>query len=130
MALLLEGFFADTRRKNGENYKRNSMLAARAAINRHLSSVRPSINIFTDSAFVNTNRVLDGILKEWKRLGQEPAVDHKDAITNGDLKKLEQYFADIHQTQDPQKLSMYVWYVMTTHFCLKRRRGSEQVDKV
>ena len=127
LAGLLEGFYADARRKNGEPYKRNSMLSARAAINRSLSSVQPSINIFKDPAFLNANRVLDGILKERKRSGEEPAVVHKDAITPGDLEKLNLYFADVSETSDPRKLSMYVWYILTTHFCL---RGGEVQAKL
>lgn len=97
------------------------------AINRHLSSVRSAFNLFADSAFNNANKVLDGVLKERKRQEQEPAVDHKEAITNGDLEKLDLYFADINRTEYPRKLAMYVWYVLTTHFCL---RGGEVQSKL
>ena len=124
---LLEGFYADVRRKNGEPYKHNSMPSARATINRSLSSLQPNINIFKDASFINAKRVLEGMLKERKRSAEEPAVVHKDAITSGDVEKLNLYFTGIAETSDPRKLSMYVWYILTTHFCL---RGGEVHTKL
>lgn len=127
LASLLEGFFVDARRKNGEPYKRNSLKSAAASINRHLLSVQPEVNLFQHHAFKKSHQILDGVLKERKRQGEEAAVQHKEAVSPGDLEKLRLYFDDVDTTDDPCKLSMYVWYLVTTHFCL---RGGEIQSKL
>ena len=65
----------------------------------------------------------------WKRRrqGEEPTVNHKSALADADLQVLDSYFADVLETADPRKLTYYVWYTITTHFCL---RGGEVQCKV
>ena len=75
------------------------------------------MDIFNDPAFVDANKVLDGVLKERKRAGKDHTVDHKEALRDCHLAKLEMNFSDTEPTDNPRKLSMLVWYVLTTHFC-------------
>ena len=91
---LLEGFYVDARTRTGEKYRRNSLLAARGAINRHVINFQPEMNVFSGPTFQKANQVLDGVLKQKKRLGEEPSVNHKQALSD-DLKKLDHYFADV-----------------------------------
>ena len=118
LAMFLEAFYADLQKKDGSEYKRNSYLAARAAIQRHLSSFNRQINIFSDTAFTYCNKVLDGKLKEKKREGREPSVEHKPVITDSDMERLGEYFQDAATSLDPRKLSFYVWFHLSSHFCL------------
>ena len=48
-------------------------------------------------------------------------------MSDGDLEKLDHYFADVLTVPDPRKLSFFVWYTVTTHFCL---RGGELQAKL
>ena len=48
---LLERFYADARTKSGEKYRRNSLLAVRGAINRHVKNFQPEMNLFSGPAF-------------------------------------------------------------------------------
>ena len=102
---LLEHFYVDLRKKDGSLYKRASYLAARAAIHRYLSRVRANVNIYTCPEFAKNNKVLDGVLKKKRRAGEEPVVVHKESISGGDWARLTDYFAEILDTKDPQKLT-------------------------
>ena len=66
--------------------------------------------------------MIDAMLKDKQRSGREPAVQHKQSITNEDWSKTKVYLADVLETRDPRKLTIYTWFVTSSHFCL---RGSE-----
>ena len=84
---LVGSFYVDAKTRHGTPFSKNSLLAARSPIQRHLSSMR-EINIFSDEAFSRTNKLLDGVLKARKRAGNEPAVKHKEPLSEDDLGKL------------------------------------------
>lgn len=122
LARKISAFYADARKQDGSEYKRGSLIACRSALARHISSVRPGVDIINGEDFKPANRMLDAVLKEKQRNGREPAVEHKRNISDSDWEKLQVYFEDILATRDPRKLTMYVWFVVSLHFCL---RGSE-----
>ena len=126
---IIGSFYVDLRKKNGGLYMRNSYLAARSAIHRHISSIRTDMNIFSDNAFKRCNKLLDGLLKEKKRQGEEPAVKHKESISDCDWQLIDQYFADISDTKDPRKLTHYVWFHITSKFCLRGREIQSKLTK-
>ena len=109
IAKVLELFYINIRKKDQTLYKRNSYLSARSAIHRHLMSIRDDIDLFSSAEFKRSNEVLDGVLKEKKKKGEEPAVQHKDSITDADWKLIEEYFTDIQDTLDPRKLCSYTY---------------------
>lgn len=129
LASVLEGFYADARKKDGSEFKRNSLMAARGALNRHLLSLRADVNLFQGDVFRKSNAVLNGILKDKKRSGREAAVAHKTSLSDADLMKIEEYFSDILECQDPRKLTFYVWYQVTIHFCLRGGEVQRQLRK-
>ena len=59
------------RTKNGEEYRRSSLLAMRAALQRHISSTleRTDVNIVSGGKFTRVNNVLDVLLKGKKKAG-------------------------------------------------------------
>lgn len=122
-------FYPALRTKKGELYKRSSYLAARAAIHRRLQELQRPFRIFGSEAFQRSHAVLDAILKEKKAEGQEPLVQHKEAITEEDRRRLDSYFEDVLTCQDPVKLTMYVWYKMTLHFALRGREVQSKMKK-
>lgn len=66
IADLLEQFYTDARKKDGSKYTRNSYLAARSALQRHLSTIQSDVKLFTCPEFRRANKFLDGLLKEEK----------------------------------------------------------------
>ena len=61
--------------------------------------------------------------------GLEPAVRHKEAISDADRELLEHYFDDVLVANDPVKLTMYVWLETTLHFGLRGREVQVQMTK-
>ena len=105
LAPLLEGFYCDLRRQDGSKYKRSSYLAARSAIQRHLSSLGRPFNIVSSPVFKRANDVLNGVLKAKKRDGEEADVLHKEAVSEEDWVKIMAYFKDVEDTKDPVLLT-------------------------
>ena len=66
--------------------------------------------------------MLHTLLKDKQWNGREPAVQHKQSITDEDWDKIKVYFEDMLETRDPRKLTIYTWFVISSQFCL---RGSE-----
>ena len=57
-----------------------------------------------------------------KKGGLKPNVRHKEAVSEDDMAKLSDYFANVLDVDDPRKLTQYCWFCITIHFCL---RGQE-----
>ena len=101
LASVLVRLCAEVRTKNGEEYQRSSLLAMRAALQRHISSTleRTDVNIISRGKFTRANNVLDALLKE------KPVVQHKPGINSDDMDKLSAYFKNVEGDCDPVRLS-------------------------
>lgn len=122
LASILERYYVDARKQDGSEYRRSSFIAARSAINRHLSAFSRDIDIIRGHHFKKANKVLDAVLKAKQKDGREPAVQHKKPITDDDWTRINEHFSDISTTLDPRKVTTYVWFQVSSHFCL---RGGE-----
>ena len=69
--------------------------------------------------FVRCNKVLDAYLRDKKKAGWEAAVQHKPSISDEDWLKLKEYFADALTSLDIRKVTYFVWFHVTLHFCLQ-----------
>ena len=116
-------FYADVRRRDGMEYKRNLFLAAWGGIQRHLSSFQHGINIFSDRGFELSNKILNGVLKQKKKNGREEAVVHKPVISDKDWQTHEEYLVDVLTTLNPRKRTFFVWLLISGHFCLILKRS-------
>ena len=121
LAVLLENFYCSAKKQDKSDYKRASLIAARGAFQRHLNSLERGIDL-QGPKFAKSNKLLDAVLKERKRAGQEAPVQHKESVTDEDWILLKEYFSDVSSSLDVKKVSQYVWFYTTLHFCL---RGSE-----
>ena len=65
--------------------------------------------------------------KDNKKDGREEAVQHKTSISEEYWKRLKDYFADAATSLDVKKVTYYVWFHITLHFCL---RGGELQSKL
>ena len=110
-------------------YKKASYFAARSAVHRKVRELNRPFNLFKSACFSQSHRVLDATLKAKKAAGLEPAVNHKEALSNSDREKLKDYYSNVLEANDPIKLSMYVWYVLTLHFGLRAREVQLQLKK-
>lgn len=126
LAAILEDFYCGVRRQDKSEYKRSSLIAARGALQRELGILQRSIDL-KSGKFARANKMLDAVLKEKKRTGREESVVHKNSIGEEDWVLVKKYFADCMTTLDPKKLTQYVWFHTSLHFCL---RGNEAQSKL
>ena len=82
---VLTQFYAALRNKNGEYYKRSSLLAIRSGIARHLAKF--TIDIIKDTNFKRANNMFLSMCKLISKEGKGD-VQHKRPIDTEDFKKL------------------------------------------
>ena len=80
----LQGFYAGMRKADGSEYKRVSFIATRSALARHVTTFERGFDLITGPEFKQTNKMLGAVVKDKQRNGREPAVQHKQSITDED----------------------------------------------
>ena len=124
----LKGFYFGLRKKTGGMYQASSYVSARSAIQRHLTSLKPSFNIRDDKEFMTSNNSLDAVLKRNKaELGESKPVQHKESITEAEKVRLNECFEDVLDSDDTYKLQSYCWFNIARHYGL---RGGEVFSKL
>lgn len=99
----LTKFYAEIRDKNGERYKKTTLMSYRQGIQRHLDSTRDDkINIVKGPEFSTSTKVFGGVVKQMKREGKG-AVDHHQFISDSDLEALYAYL-DTWRTTDSAQI--------------------------
>ena len=72
------------RKADGSEYKRVSFIATRSALARHVTTFERGFDLITGPEFKQTNKMLGAVVKDKQRNGREPAVQHKQSITDED----------------------------------------------
>ena len=89
-----------------------------------------NFNISKESAFRQSNRVLDSVLKRKRSCAMRKLLSTRDYIPMLDEhcmgEAIETYFANLHviETNHALKLMLCTFQV-TAHFCLRQQRGSK-----
>ena len=78
-------FYSELKPAKGGEFRRSSYLAARVANQRHIRVLKRPFNIFKDEAFSYSNKVLDSVIIDHNKAGEEPQGRHKAAITEEDI---------------------------------------------
>ena len=112
-----QGFNPGMQKSDGSEYKPASFIAARSALARHVVTFERGFDLIKGPELKQTNKMIDAMLKDKQRSGREPAVQHKQSITVEDWGKTKVYLADVLETRDPRKLTIYTWFVTSSHFC-------------
>ena len=130
---ILRKFYAEVKTKQGRTLSPSALTGITAAAHRFITSPpnNRAINILKDSDLIPANNMFQAKCKLYYRSGN-PKPTHKNAIEDGDMKKLSRYF--IHQNDGnasayesaattfwtPERLQQYVWFNLCYHF---GRRG-------
>lgn len=125
LSRVLEDFYSNVRMKNGELYKKNSLLNIRQGIGRYLKEKGSNIDIITDPHFAKANSCFSSLLRMTRAEGKG-AVVHHPALTVEDLKKLYGHHF-IFNTNTPQGLLNKVVFEIMFYFC---RRGQENLHNL
>ena len=86
------------------------------------------LNIFQAPELQDSNRVLNAVLVEHKRL-DEPSVSHETAILDEDEIEIDANYNDVLTACDPVKLTQFCWYQVTTRFGLRAGEVQTQLKK-
>ena len=78
-------FYAEIKKKDGEPYSRSSLVSILLGMQRHFQSLR-KFDIINDVAFKLSNEMFKSVMTLLKRQGKAN-VQHKDVITEADMKK-------------------------------------------
>ena len=112
----LAHFYADARRKDGQEYRKSSIQNVRNGLKRHILE-KCGVDI-SGPGFDNANKVFAAKMVDLKRQGKGD-VRHKDSIEPEDLTKLYTYFEqyDVGGKINPQILQHKVFFDLLLHFC-------------
>ena len=86
----LQKFYLSARKRDGSYYNKKSLIAIRAALDRHLKSppLSKPFSIVGDSHFNEANKSLSNFLKTLSKSGQIAPTVHKQALTKEIVEKL------------------------------------------
>ena len=139
---ILRKFYAEVKTKQGRTLSPSALTGIRAAVHRFITSPpnNRAINILKDSDFIPANNMFQAKCKLYYRSGN-PKPTHKNAIEDGDMKKLSQYFIQQNDGNTsayesaattfwtPERLQQYVWFNLCYHFGRRGREGWRQLSK-
>ena len=122
LSWIIENFYCNVRLRDGEFYKKNSLLNIRKGICRNLKVNSSNIDIICDPDFAQANNCFSFLLRkaraEWKG-----AVAHHPALKGGDLKKFYSH-EFVFNVNVPHGLLKKVVFEIMFYFC---RRGQENL---
>ena len=124
LADVLEQFYVEARRENGDDYKTGSLINIRAAINRHLKNSGRTVNIINDTEFTQANIAFTAKQAELKRSGYGDTQSYPPLDEN-DIDKL--YQSGLLDINTPRGLQRKVWFELMLFIC---RRGRENLRKL
>ena len=124
LADVLEQFYIEVRKEDGEEYKTGSLINIRAAINRHLKSNGHNINILNEPEFTQANLAFTAKQADLKREGYGDTQSYPP-IDENDIEKL--YRSGVFDTSTPGGLQSKVWFELMLFIC---RRGRENLRKL
>ena len=134
-------FYAEVKTKQGRTLSPSALTGIRAAVHRFITLNNRAINILKDSDFIPANNMFQAKCKLYYRSGN-PKPTHKNAIEDGDMKKLSRYFIQQNDGNTsalyesaattfwtPERLQQYVWFNLCYHFGRRGRQGSRELSK-
>ena len=125
LASILKFAYVSLKTQKGAPYAKSSLVSFRNAIQRELNNHKRNINIITGIEFVECNKVFAAYIKKLKSDGDLKAVSHKPPISEEDNTRSDKYFTDC--TNDPLRLSRFIWFVVTKHFCMRGRESQSSL---
>ncbi|KXJ10061.1 hypothetical protein AC249_AIPGENE26305 [Exaiptasia diaphana] len=123
----LRRFYAEARKKDGQEYSKKTLIGFRHGIERHLNQPpnNKSLQIVTDLRFQRSNQMLDAKIVQLKRSGKETSSKHKPPIESDDLQKRKT--SEALSISNPVSLLRNVWFHVVLFFCRRGREGQRQL---
>ena len=85
---MLQKFYCEVRRRDGENYEPNSLRVMHAALDRHLKDKGCKSSITMDRQFATSRKVLNGKAIELQELGKGKQKRKADGLTEDEEEEI------------------------------------------
>ncbi|XP_062607914.1 uncharacterized protein LOC134269726 [Saccostrea cucullata] len=121
---LLSKFYLEMRNRDGEMYKKTTLLSYRQGLQRHLEKTRTDIDILKGTDFKKSARAFKCMTKELKRQGRA-AIDHHPPISDEHLEVIYEHLTQ--NLEDAKMLQYKVFLDIMLHF---GRRGRENLSSL
>ena len=127
----LKKFYVSCRKQDGSHYKKTSIKAIRAAVDRFLRDKhKKTFSIVTDPEFKGANAVLDAFVKDLRKTGKIAGTVHKKSITREQIHCLfEKGQLGPADSKDPVQLQQTAWFYITCFFGKHGRENQRSLRK-
>ena len=117
---VLQNFYAEARKANGDEYEPNSLASMQAGIDRYLKENNYHVSIIRDRVFSTSRAVLEGKCKNLREHGKGKRPNKSNSLSESEVNIL--WECGQLGTHSPMSLINTIWWLFTLHFGLKGRQ--------
>ena len=118
--LLLQQFYAEVKKNDGNDYEPNSFSAMQAGIERLLKEKNYPVSILKSREFRTSNAVLEGKARHLREQGKGKRPNKAKSLTSAEEEEL--WNCGQLGSHSPQALVNTIWWQLTQHFGLRGRQ--------
>ena len=122
---MFEHLLCGSKKKDGSAYIMSTLQSLRFGLCRYYKA-KTGVDIIKDDDFAVANKVFRAQCVQMKK-DRLAKIEHKPAITNGDMKKL--YESGVFSTETPKTLLNKVFFEIVLCFCRRGRQNLRQLKK-
>ena len=113
----LEQFYAEIRKKDGEEYEPDSLKVMHASLDRYLKEKKYPESILNGKAFSSSKAVLEGYARNLRKCGKGKKPNRAKALTpeEEDILWRDGHLGDTNG----RSLQCTIWWILTQHFSLR-----------
>ena len=123
---VLGQFYAELKKKNGEDYEPESLAVMQASLDRHLKEKGYTLSIVRDPQFYSSNKILKGKATKLREEGKGSRPNASKALTWAE--EIELWKAGKLGVDNPETLIHTVWFTLTQHMGLRGRQEHALAD--
>ena len=124
--VVLQQFYAEVKKKNGDDYEPESLAVMQASLDRFLRENNYGYSIVRDDKFCHSNKVLKGKASKLRQLGKGNRPNASQPLTWEDEEKL--WSLGRLGNSTPESLLHTVWYLLTQHLGFRGCQEHKQAE--
>ena len=117
---ILQHFYAEVKKKNGDDYEPNSLCSMQAGIDRYLKDKKYKHSIIRDDEFATSRSVLEGKARVLRENGKGKRPNKASSLTHAEEEIL--WSCGQLGSSTPSSLINTLWWQFTQHFGLRGRQ--------
>ena len=117
--IILEKFYAEVRKRNGDQYEPACLRVMMAALDRHLQSGGSNFSLCRDKEFKSSRSVLEGIARQLRKSGKGNLPNRARSLTNDEIDQL--WNSGVLGIHDPRALTNAVFITICMGFAMRGR---------